>query len=543
MYKKMLSNFSSGVNLACAPLQLGLDSNKTAWAEGLNVEIFGTKGVCRQNGNELLTQVPDAEGITSIFTYTPAERTSRRRVLYTTSSGKFCEYNTETNTHSVLKTGLNTDNQCIYTEYLTGVALSNGYDEPFYYKCDSEGISSQICEMNTVSKDGETPIKAQAMCTYKSRLWLADGDTLYYSALGMYDDWETVNDAGFISNFHCDASPIKALKTYKDYIAIYKPNSVYLLTGSSPEDFAIVPFADKGAASQNAVVSANNKQYFFSDALFTLEQTGLLAQITLGSEASLAIKPALNGNSDLLKTLTDQDGNKYGSGGALDKNKLKQVYALSYEIKNQLWFFVPTINNPYINNVWIYDYINESWTLRTMPQPTQCAANYGENIITGTADGRILIEDKSKTFDGTPIVFQWKSPFLTLGNPNSRKLIDDFYFLISDGVDNNFKFCAYKDYDTLDAQDHEEISVNNLQNLLWASDLHEGEQYLWANEFPDQTQQDTSAGSLWAVTLDTAQKAEISGSCLAVQFCIYGDEPAHNFALLALEYKEITQDP
>jgi len=542
MYKKMLSDFSAGVNLACAPLQLGLDSQRTAWATGLNVEIFSTKGVCRQNGNSLVTTVPENRAVTSLFTFTLAANAARRRILYTTANGDFCEFNTETGVHRVMKSGLEPDIKCQYVEFLSGVAVCNGKNEPFYYKCDPDGISAEVCSMNTVANDGETPVIPCAMCAYKSRLWLAAGDTLYFSALGTFDDWETVNDAGFIANFHCDAAPVRALKPYKDYIAIYKRDLVYLLSGNSPADFAITPFADKGAASQNSVVTAANKQFFFSDALFTLEQTGILAQITLGSEASLNIKPALNGSSELLKTLKDNEGKAFASGGALDKNRLDDVFALPYERKNQLWFFVPTVNNSYINNIWIYDYLHSAWALRSLPQPTLCAASFGENIISGTEDGRILLEDSSMTFDGVPIVFEWKSPFLTLGNPNSRKLLDEFYFLISDTIDNNFIFRAYKDYDTLDAQDYEEIRVNNTQNLIWASDLHDGPQYLWAAENPDDNSADSVFGSRWATPCDTAQKAEVSGSCLAVQFCISGDRPEHNFALLALEYKEITPD-
>lgn len=594
MYKKILSDFSAGINLACAPLQLGLDSAKTAWAQGMNVEIFSTKGVCRQNGNSLITTVPKNAAVTSLFTFTPGAMPSRRRILYTTASGDFCEFVPQSNTHNVLKSGLTSDKPCFYAEFLSGVAVCNGVDEPFYFKCGAQGASSEICEMKTIAKDGESPIIPTAMCAYKSRLWLAEGDTLYFSALGTYDDWDSADDAGFISNFHCDSTPVRALRPYKDYLAIYKPAQVYLLSGDSQDDFAIAPFADKGAAAQNAVVTAANRQFFFSNALFSLEQSGILAQITLGSEASLAIKPALNGSSDLLKSLKDAQGKTFSAGGALDKNRLDAVHVLSYEPKNQLWVYVPTENNPYLNNIWIYDIVHAAWTLRSLPQPVLCAANYGENIISGTQDGRILLEDTSMTFDGTPIVFEWKSPFLTLGNPNSRKLVDEFYFLISDTIDNNFLFRAYKDYDTLDAQDAEEIRVDNLQNLVWASDLHEGKQYLWAQEASGAGSADSSAagaaaasdssessenaddsgssetvlaasntsvenvdesssntenaddesiyGSRWAIPCDIAQKAEISGSCLSVQFCISGEKAEHNFALLALEYKEITAD-
>ena len=138
------------------------------------------------------------------------------------------------------------------------------------------------------------------------------------------------------------------------------------------------------------------------------------------------------------------------------------------------------------------------------------------------------------------IQFEWKSPFLTLGNPNSRKIIDDFYLLISDTVDNNFDFRAYKDYDTLDAQDHEQISVSNSQNLVWAHENSQGNWVCWADD--DSVSGSYALAQRWAIPCETAQKIDVSLSSLAVQFCISGSRLDQNFALLALECKEITVD-
>ena len=178
--------------------------------------------------------------------------------------------------------------------------------------------------------------------------------------------------------------------------------------------------------------------------------------------------------------------------------------------------------------------------MRGLPQPVSCAANYGEQIVSATSDGRILLEDSGNSFDNTPIQFEWKSPFLTLGNPNSRKIIDDFYLLISDTVDNNFDFRAYKDYDTLDAQDHEQISVSNSQNLVWAHENSQGNWVCWADD--DSVSGSYALAQRWAIPCETAQKIDVSLSSLAVQFCISGSRLEQNFALLALEYKEITVD-
>ena len=538
MYKKLLSDFSPGVNLSITSLELGLDRSNTPWASGINVELYSQKGVCRQSGNTLLTTNPADKEINSLFYFNPETAEFNKKILYSTTDGCFYEYDLTTNTHTCLKNDLTSGKPCIYTRYLDGVAVANGADEPFFYHITGQNAAPALESTDTVAKDGESKIIARALCSYKGRLWLSDGDTIYYSALGTYDDWQTAYDAGFIANFHCDSAPVTALLPYKDYIAIYKSAQTYLLTGSSHEDFAIVPFTDKGACSQNAVVTANNRQFFFSKALLCLEQTGLLAQITLGQEASLNIKPVLNGTSASLKTVT-AGGETFHIGAPLDKSRLNMLHAVVCEPKNQLRFFVPTENNPYINNIWIYDWVNSAWSLRALPQPVLCAANYEDNIIIGTKDGKILVEDHGQTFDGEPIFFEWKSPFLTLGNPNSRKIIDDFYLLISDNVDNNFIFSTYRDYDTLDSQDHENILVSNLINLIWGSDSSDGGNFLWADDNSGENEIYTQR---WAVPSETAQKTNVSGSCISVQFCIEGNQPEHNFALLGLEYKEITAD-
>ena len=308
MYNKIYSDFSAGADYSTTPLQLGLDSKVTPWAHGLNVEIFSNKGVCRQSGNVKIAQNPDGAKITALYTYVPNLNPDAKKILYSTAGGKFYEYDVLTGDHRLLKSGLKVDAACVFAGFIGGVAVCNGADEPFFYEGDETGLSGRICGMNTVAKDGESPILASALCAYKSRLWLAAGDTLYFSALGTYDDWTSASDAGYISGFHCDTAPVTALKPYKDYIAIYKARETYLLSGNSPSDFAITPFADKGAAAHNAVVSAFNRQFFFSGALFSLEQSGILAQITLGSEASLAIKPVLYGDTSNLISLKATQG-------------------------------------------------------------------------------------------------------------------------------------------------------------------------------------------------------------------------------------------
>lgn len=115
---------------------------------------------------------------------------------------------------------------------------------------------------------------SQLLFVPKGRLWVASGSTLYYSALGKYNDFSTEDDAGYINNFFTNTDSITALKTYKDYLAIYKKDSVALYyLGQAMMIFKITPFADKGT-SANSVVTVNNKQYFVNQGIFSMEQAG-----------------------------------------------------------------------------------------------------------------------------------------------------------------------------------------------------------------------------------------------------------------------------
>ena len=112
---------------------------------------------------------------------------------------------------------------------------------------------------------------------------------------------------GYINNFHTDTDDIAAMHNYKGNLSIYKKNKVYLLTGSSPDDFSIVPFADKGTTAANTVVNVDNKQYFLSNGIYALEQVGELNQIRLGSSISNNITPEFeNFDSKRLKKYPDR---------------------------------------------------------------------------------------------------------------------------------------------------------------------------------------------------------------------------------------------
>lgn len=499
-------DLSGGINQSTTKAELGLNPSKIFWADSKNVELYNNKGIIRQQGNTLFIELPDSESITGMCAL---ESAGNHKLFITTISGKLYVYSE--NEDELICTDITlTGQNVIMTPFLNGMIVSTESDDMFYIKNNS-AYETVACNAKDTSNNSLHP---DFIAVYKGRIWCSKGATLYYSALGSYSDFSTANDAGYINEFHTDTSDVVAMCPYKDYLAVYKRERVYLLSGSSPDDFALTLFADKGAFAKDAILSIDNKQYFLSDGIYALEQVGELNQIRLGSEISSKIR---------------EEFNKF------DSAKAEKSFAVHYRTKHQVWYFILYPDNPYFHTIWINDYINHAWYKRVIPQNILHACSLNQYLLTADNEGKIYREDFGNTFSGEPINFMWKSPFLSLGNVLHRKLVDEFYFVLDDVKDNNFKFSIYKDYDSEYPEDAEFICSRHYSHFIWSGEnTPETAQYCWAQE--------DAIIPIWPVTTNVMEKAEICGSNFSVQICIEGSDITDNCALLGMQFREIYTD-
>ena len=495
-------NLSGGINQSLTKTELGLDTKKVYWADAENVEILQNRGVVKQKGNSLFLDLEEeVTGMSEFDAY------DCHKLVITTVSGKIYIYDELTTDLTLINKTL-TGIKPKFLNFLNGILIISESDGLFYIKNNSD---YDVVDCNLTDLDEDT-ITDAIMAVYKGRVWVAKNATIYYSALGKYDDFSTADDAGYINEFHTDTGFITALKPYKDYLAIYKKNSVYLLTGTNSDDFAIVPFANIGAYSAEAVINVENRQYFLSNGIFSLEQVGELNQIQLGSEISQKIKTEFS-----------------------YFEKLDETIALHYENKNQVWYFFRYIGDNYFHTVWINDYNNKAWYKRKIPQDIVKAGIYNNSIYTADKNGKIYREDYGTSFNGTPIEFLWKSPFLSINAPHHRKIIDEFYFLLDTEYDNNFDFSVFKDYDSENPDDSETIYSAHPDLLIWADDNT-------SNLLPCYWAQENANIPVWAISRDSIEKAEISESNYAIQLCVKGNKIEQSCAIIGLQFREIYND-
>ncbi len=495
-------NLAGGINQSLTKTELGLDTKKIYWTDSENVEIFQNRGIIRQNGNSIFTTVEEEiTGIAEMSAY------DKSKLVITTISGKIYIYN-EVTAEKILVDKTLTGVKPVFLNFLNGILIMSESDGLFYIKNNS---SYEVVDCNL--KDlSDNVLTGGVLAVYKGRVWVAKDATIYYSALGTYNDFTTENDAGYINEFHTDTGSITALKMYKDYLAIYKKDSVYLLTGTSPDDFAITLFANKGAVAPKAIANVENKQYFLSNGIFALEQVGELNQIQLGNEISLKIKE------------------EFSSFG-----KLENTICLHYEAKSQMWYFFPYADDDYFHTIWINDYVNKAWYKRVVPQNIVTACIYDGNVYTADSSGNVYREDFGTTFNGQVIKFMWKSPFLAITNAHHRKMIDEFYFLLDTENDNDFNFSVYKDYDSEIADDPERIYSVHPEHLIWADETT-------SESLPCHWAKDDENYPVWPVNKDTLEKAEISESNYSIQLCVSGENSGQSCAIIGLQFREIYND-
>ena len=498
-------DLSGGINLNSTKTELGIHKGRLPWADSKNIEIYTNKGIIKQKGNTLLFELPEEDSVTGMH---EMESGDIYKLVITTQSGKIYIYDEVQNELTLLNKTLSGTN-VKFACFLYGILVTTESDAMFYIKNDAE-YTIEDCNLRDFDDEYVYP---DCIAVYQGRVWAANDSTIYYSALGTYDNFTEPDDAGYINDFYTDTSKITGMHNYKDCLSIYKKDKVYLLQGTSPADFRIIPFADKGTISPNSILNVDNKQYFLSNGIYALEQVGELNQIRLGSSISENISPEFE---------------------KFDGTRLKNTLGVHYQNKHQMWFLFPYENQQYYKTIWINDYVNRVWYKRILPQNITCICNFHYNILSSDSSGKVYIEDLGTTFDGQNIDFMWKSPFLSLSNVHHRKMIDEFYFVLDDAQDNKFNFYVYKDYDGNCPDDRELIYSRNLTQLIWAKDDEDIDISKWPL--------DENNAPIWTINADIIEKAEICGSCFSIQLCVEGNDIDDNCAIIGLQFREIYND-
>ena len=159
--------------------------------------------------------------------------------------------------------------------------------------------------------DVNTPIRGRAIQYYNGRLWIGTDNGLFYSAVGLYDNWDIYSDAGVIYSVYNDTSEIQALGLYSDYMLVHKKFNTYVLTctGNSTT-IEIRPYSNVTCNSQQSFCVSNTRYYVYSKDhmdIFPLSQRTMFSDRYLGDAITDKVRnifQSLNDN-EVIPTLTE----------------------------------------------------------------------------------------------------------------------------------------------------------------------------------------------------------------------------------------------
>lgn len=231
--------------------------------------------------------------------------------------------------------------------------------------------------------DIRTPIRGLAIQFYSGRLWVGGKNGLYYSAVGLPNNWDVFSDAGAIYDLYNDSSEVTALGLFSEFLMIHKKFSTYILSlEGEANNIIIKPFSNITCESQQSWIVSNTKYYIYSKDFMDIYP---LVQHTIFNDKFLG-EPITQKVRDIFKTVLE--------------GKTKDIFCVSRPRERQMLFYMPTVNCSGSGEALIFDFQTKSWILRRLPRETNVtiAFNYNNNIYIGTKDGLVLKEFSGNNF-------------------------------------------------------------------------------------------------------------------------------------------------
>lgn len=505
--KKCFYNLSGGINLKSSRIaQIG-KNNKICWDDSFNVEILKNQGVCTQKGNTRILELGEPCEIIGLCQVKPM----LSDFIFVTKNGEMYYFESDLNQLTLIKTFEAAPKGFVAANYLDGVVVLTGSNYPVYVKT---GAQSEVSEIKIKKSENEY-VFGSSVAVYSSRVWISEGSTLYFSALGNVNDWETEDDAGYIGKFHSSSTEIVAMCEYAGALAVYKQDGVYLLNGSSNDDFAIKKYGNLGTLSAKSPLSVNNRQYFVNESgIYALEQFGELAQIALSDNISSPIA------SEFEK---------------IDKNQCEKITSVVKNSKNQIWFFMPRVDLAGEGYFLIYDFENKAWLKRLVPYDITAVANVNGEILSADKNGSIFRESFGNTFASKPLDFKFSTSFFDFGKPNVRKICNEVNLIFDEGFENSFDFFVCKDYKTSKISDVARLDTVNDKTLVFS--FEDSGENVNNSSWADDTE-----GFCWAEASDGGYRVEVFDSNFSVQLNFTSRNIGDGFGLVGIEFQDILED-
>lgn len=333
--------------------------------------------------------------------------------IYAENDDKGCLYNfnRELNQLEILK-----DNLTV-TGKANGFDVTQGWNDLFFFTNGQDLLTVQmgvtdeddVTKINKIEimslKDRDNrEIKGINVALFNNRLWIANGNIIWYSVTSnIYDfstnDSEWITSAGYIETI----KNITAIHEYLGSLAIFFEDSSQLLSVSNG-DFSLSDDSPGGCAGYNALVFHDTNLYFYDNtkkSVFSFKQV-ITGEKTLGENVAVEIQSILTNIED-------------------NYIEYIQTYSVFMEGRNEIWWIIPSSDTNY-STIMIFDYLKGEWVKRKS-QKINSVTQIDGLLYSAGNNGCIYEEYNSETFDGEYIQNYYNCTPCNLGADNTLKVL------------------------------------------------------------------------------------------------------------------------
>lgn len=424
-----------------------------------NVELFATEvnsgvGIRTVKGNvAVCSQIPSGERVINIFESIQKGETHFFVHTESAAEGKIYLFSVISGTLTLKVSGLSVTAKSSATD------VSQGWSDLWVFSNSEEMLSielgnyneegelDEVVMMNLKDAD-ERDVKGLGLVIFSGRLWVFNGQVLWYSRQeNIYDfstsDAEISTSAGYIEF----VKGITAIYPYLGTLAVFHANSSCLIAiDEENRSFYKTMDSPGGCASYNALVFHGTELYFYDDT----------------KKGVFCFRQVVNGDKTLGDNIAIDIQEELFNIPASEKNNIRTLSVVTSD-RNEVWFLLPNGDENY-STIMIYDYLRSSWVKRKS-QKINCFAAIGGILYSGGK--KIYEEYSSSTFDGEFIESYYKCTPLNLGYENSHKILSYPPKVSLDMYYNNSFYVEYtKNYDAMSSKTRY-IKAKSLQNSLY----------------------------------------------------------------------------
>ena len=312
---------------------------------------------------------------------------------------------------------------------------------------DSEGNLDEITKLELKDVEGRD-VKGLGLVVFGGRLWIFEGQKLWYSAQEAAFDFsssepDVVTSAGYIEF----VKNITAIYPYLGSLAVFHSNSSCMVSVDEETQAFYKSYDTPGGCVSNTGLTFHGTMLFFYDdtkkGIFSFAQI-VNGDKTLGDNIALEIQDELF------------------SIPSTEVNKVKMLSVVTSQ-KNEIWLLLPSADEKF-SVILIYDYIRKCW-IKRKSQKLNAINTIGGVLY--SAGKKIYEEYSSTEFDGKFIEAYYKCAPLNLGVENSLKILSYPPKITMDmNFANDFYLDYTKDYNSMTKKTRHIIS-KTLKNVLY----------------------------------------------------------------------------